>query len=245
MKKNGLLLFFLAAVLSGHAQIGFEGGLNMANLNIKSYGTTFPSTYKAGASMGFMGDIRVGIKEHIYIEPGVYYQNDGAKMTSKPTWNYDVNSLTFPIFLEYKSGDRCNERFFAGIGPYFRYNINGYAAYNFSGISGGGADLRMGTDFSNTDYGIGVNLGYIGRKHWFIKGNYLYGLANNLPNGDNKNYIKQATGGLTLGYMFRGCNGRRLFGGGGGRGRDHWRGVKKGRWSTKSIYHRPKGPGSY
>lgn len=247
MRNTFLLLLIVLAAMDGRAQLGFEGGVNMATMDLKSMGTKIKTTYKTGASFGIIGDIRVSDNGHIYFETGVLYQGDGAKITDNPNWEFQVNTLTIPLFIEYKSGARCGERFFAGGGPYVRRILNGYEAFSFSGTSGTSGsttELQVGTDIKTMDYGVGVNFGYLSKGHMYIRANYLYGLSNDLPGGNSDNVVKMSSGGVTLGYMIRGCS-TRSRSGGGGRNRDHWRGIKKGRWSRRSIFRKPNGPDYY
>ena len=247
MKKQTLLLLALACTVAAHAQFGFEAGVNMANLSIKSSGTKIATKYVAGASFGIIADMALNDQHHVYFEPGAFFQNDGAKVGV----NKDpiaLNCLTFPLNIEYKSGDKCSERFFIGAGPYIRDNISGTSTASFVGTSGninGTTDLVIGTDIQRFDFGLGFNAGYLGKKHWYIRVNYEQGFSNNIPNGDAKNSIKQSTGGITLGYMVRGCRHRSWYESKGGGGTDHWRGLKKNKWSRHQIFHREKGPAMY
>jgi len=233
MKKTFLLLLLFA--LFAHtlqAQIGFEAGLNMANLAIKSNGTKVATKYKAGAALGLFADIKLGDGGHMYFEPAAYYQNNGATIKGNPDYKYLINSADFPLSIEYKSGDKCSQRFFAGIGPYIGDNIIG--SYSIAYI---------GTVVQNYDFGIGLNAGFIGKKHLYIRARYLIGLDNEYPSGDSKNSIKQSSGGLTIGYMIRGCRSRSVFGGSHRHEGNHWRGLKKNHWSTRQRFRTPPGPG--
>ena len=231
MKKICLLLLLLITLKSAvHAQIGFEGGINFANLSIKENGEKLATKYLIGAALGMFADIRLGDGGHMYFEPGAYYHTNGAKVTGPPSWKYIIGAGSFPLDIEYKSGEKCGQRFFVGIGPYFGYNIN-----NSSEI--------WGNYLENIDFGLGLNLGFIGKKHLYIRGRYQFGLRNELPNGDSKNSIKQQYGCITLGYMIRGCRRSNGYGGSGGRSGNHWRGLRHSRWSTHEYRRRPPGPG--
>ena len=242
-------MFVICSICSAYAQFGFEGGVNMANLSLKSNDLKIPTKFKAGPSFGIMADLALNDKHHIYFEPGVFYQSNGAKIDVKDPWDYSLTCITFPLNIEYKSGDKCSERFFCGAGPYIRENISGSADYlNYFGSYGsstGTTDLVIGTDIQRLDYGLGLNAGYLGKKHWYIRVNYAIGLSNDLPGGDDKNHIKQSNGGIALGFMVRGCRHHSWYESRGGRGRDHWRGLKKNKWSRHQIFHREKGPGTY
>jgi hypothetical protein len=156
-----------------------------------------------------------------------------------------INTIEFPMYIEYRSGFKCGRRFLAGIGGYVGDNINGFYDYSVNGSSSlSSTVLRIGTDIKGMDYGIAVNIGYLGRRHIYYRARYMLGLDNEVPNGDAKNSLKQSSGALTIGYMIRGC---RSGGGGGSHGRsgNHWRGLKKNHWSRREIYRRPDGPARY
>ena len=245
MKKLTLLLL-LCGAFSGvvSAQVGFEAGLNMSTLSIASGGTKVPTKFRPGAAMGLFADMRLDRNAHVYFEPGAYYQNDGAGLKGTPSGKYIINTANFPLNIEYKSGDKCSRRFFVGIGPYIGANLNGSIDYNSaSGIPATSTELVIGTSIKRIDYGLGLNVGYIGRKHLFVRAHYQMGLANEVPSGDAKNFLKESSGGLTIGYMIRGCRGGGWYGGSRSRGGNHWRGLKKNRWSTHESYRRPPGPG--
>jgi hypothetical protein len=245
MKKTYLLLLLVCYnVMSAHAQFSFEGGLNFSTLNIKANGDKVPTKFLTGASIGMVGGIPISDTRHVFLEIGAFYQTDGAKINTKPSsWNYTLSSMTFPINIEYKSGDKCSKRFFAGAGPYIRDNLSGSAyAIDESGQVGTQLNtLVIGTDIKRIDFGLGINAGYLGKKHWYVRANYAQGLKDNLTNGNEKNYLKQATGGITLGYMFRGCRVHDWSSSRSGAG-SHWRGLKKSRWSTRQRLHRANGP---
>ena len=228
MKKTCLLLLLIASIATTvHAQVGFEGGVNLANLAIKANGDKVATKFLVGATLGMFVDISVDQAGHFYLEPGVFYQTNGAKITGPPEWNYIINSGNLLLNLEYKSGSRCSQRFFAGIGPYIGDNINADSISYY---------LRK------LDLGIGVNAGYVGKKHFYCRIRYQLGLINELESADSKNSIKQSAAGLTIGYTFRGCKRRSWNGGSRKRENNHWRGIKKGRWSTHQSFRRPPGP---
>ena len=105
MKKTFLLLLFIGSLATiVRAQVGFEAGLNMANLAIESGGNKVGTKFRPGAAMGLFADLRLDQNAHIYFEPGAYYQNNGAGLTGTPSGKYIINAANFPLNLEYKSG---------------------------------------------------------------------------------------------------------------------------------------------
>jgi len=247
MKRYALLISLMCMLCTAQAQFSFEGGLNASTLRIKANDSKVPTKYLLGATFGMMGGIPLSDARHVFLELGAMYQTNGAKINTKPDWEYLLSGITFPINIEYKSGDKCSKRFFAGAGPYIRANLSG-TAYTFDRngtLKTEYTDLVIGTDIKRIDMGMGLNLGYLGKKHWYIRANYAYGFKNNLVRGNEKNYLKQSTGGLTVGYLFRGCRKIRYFVGGRARNTNHWRGVKKLHWSRHERLYRYKGPGTY
>ena len=232
MKKTCLVLLLITSITATvHAQLGFEGGVNFSNLAIKIGGDKVGTKFLVGETIGMFLDIRMDDNAHIYFEPGAYYQTNGATFKTTPSFKYIINAANFPLYIEYKSGERCSERFFFGIGPFIGDNISNSAGYN--------------TDVENMDLGIALNLGYIGKKHWFIRGHYQVGLINEYVAGDSKNSIKSSCGSLTIGYMIRGCKNRGWGSGGGSGEGNHWRGIKKHHWSRRQTFRREHWPAYY
>ena len=245
MRKTFLLLFLTALFATAlQAQVGFEGGVNFANLAIKSYGDKVGTKFLIGATLGLFGDFKLGDGGHMYFEPGAYFQNNGAKIKGNPEGKYIINGANFPLYIEYKSGDKCSKRFFCGIGPYVDVNINGaddYGTVNSTSLTN--TEIVIGTDLRRADLGLAANIGYIGRKHLFIRAHYQMGLINEIPDGNSQNSLKQSCGSLTIGWMIRGCRANGWGGSYRRREGNHWRGLKKNRWSTKQSWRRPPGPG--
>jgi Outer membrane protein beta-barrel domain len=249
MKYTLFTLLLVATIATtSKAQFGFEGGVNFANLAIKSNGDKVKTTYKIGPSIGIVAGMHLDAAEHVYFEPGFFYQSNGAKVTGKPTGKYFINSISIPLNFEYRTGERCGERFIFGIGPYVADNLSGsykFDAYGPIQATSGTIKIQPETDYQlkQWEVGLGLSIGYLSKKHFFLRGHYQMGFTNLYPNADSKNSFKQSAFGLTIGYMIVRCNKSRSYRGYGVRGRDHWRGVKKNKWSTKQSWRRPNGPG--
>ncbi len=217
-------------------------------MSIKSMGTTAQTQYKAGAAMGIFAGIPIDAEEHYYLEPGIYFQMNGATITSNPKGSYTFTAINFPINLEYKSGTRCGKRTFYGIGPYISSTMAAsfdFEAYNGIPAYSGSFKISPTPDFTlkKYDFGLGVNFGVMGRRNLAFRLHYQMGFMNMLAGGDDKNSLKQSAGGVTICYVLRGCNRGKGHRAGGVRGNTHWRGIKKSTWSTHQIFHRPNGPG--
>jgi hypothetical protein len=241
MKNTGLTLLFVALMATtANAQVGFELGLNMANLAIKSNGTTLKTTYKPGFAIGIPANIALG--QHFYFEPGLFYEMTGCKIPGPPVGKYSINTITVPLNFEYKTGEKCGNRFFIGIGAFIGYNVGG-SVDNGSDIE----TLTIGTattdDLKALEFGADINLGYQLKKRLYARARYQLGLSNLSPDGADNNTIKSSAFGITVGYLFGRCEsfGRAAgFGSGGG---DHWRGMSKSKYSRKPRHLRNRTPG--
>lgn len=249
-KTSLLLLVLMVSVITAHAQFAFEGGVNMANIAVTSNGKSISTTYKPGPAMGIVAGLALNDAQHLYFEPGLFFVANGAKITSKPTGTYIINSVEIPLNLQYKWGEKCSSRFFIGAGPYITANMSG--SYQFD--ADGPVPAYSGTfvfspdkdyNLKKWEYGLGFNFGHLGKKHLFFRVHYQMSLTNLAPNGDDKNSFKQSAAGLTIGYAIRGCNRGNRSGAFGGRGNTHWRGLRKNKYSRRQLFRRPNGPAYY
>ncbi len=236
------LLFILSLSPDAGAQFAFEGGINLANLSLKSAGNKVTTSFKTGAAFGFVIDMEIA--DNIYFQPGVFYLMNGCTLKD-PKGSYNINTLTFPLNIEYKSGEKCSSRFFAGAGPYIGDNISGDYIIEDNGIiPGTSGKLTIGSDknanLKALDLGIGANIGYQLKKRLYLRIRYQAGLVNLTPGGDNKNSMKTSSIGITLGCLFASCGSGR--GGSSFRvhGGNHWKGMSKGKYSRKP--HPPRYP---
>lgn len=247
MKNTGLTLLFIAVMATtASGQVGFELGLNMANLAFKPSSPGFTTTYKPGFAIGIPADIALG--RHIYFEPGVFYEMTGCKITSTPTGKYNITTITVPLNFQYKTGEKCGNRFFIGIGPYIGYNVGGNITYdsydNFPAVT---KTLKIGTDktdaLTEIEYGAGLNFGYLFKKRLYARAHYQMGLSNLIPDAPSNTSIKSSAFGITVGFLFGRCNSYgRAAGFGTGAG-DHWRGMSKSKYSRKPRYMRNRAQG--
>lgn len=217
-----ILLFIIGIVTTAQAQIAFEAGLNMGNLNIESDGTKVPTKFRPSGAVGIVGDIRMN--DHIFFQPGLFYKGEGCIIKTGDE-EVVINTTTLNLNFEYKTGEKCGNRFLFGIGPYVSIinNVN-YGGLNY---------------LNQLDLGPAVNVGFLKKKHLYIRLSYQLGLVNLLDGGDNKNYIKSSAIGATLGYLIGGCRERGYRGGGAG-SNNHWRGLRKNHYSTKERNYNPK-----
>jgi hypothetical protein len=246
MKKIRLTLLLAVAVATAHAQVGFELGLNMANLAIKENNTSVPTKFKPGFAIGIPAGIMVS--PHVYFEPGLFYDMTGCKLTGPPTGKYSINTITFPLNIEFKTGEKCGGRFFIGLGPFIGYNVGGSVTTDAYGVEPSTTTtLAIGTaktdNLKMIEVGAGINFGYQLKKRIYARAHYQIGLTDLNPNSDGNNTLKSSAFGVTVGYLFGRCDPYRHVSGFGGGGGNHWRGMSKSKYSRKPRYERSHAQG--
>jgi hypothetical protein len=214
MRNIALLLLFIGAIEeTANAQISIapEFGLNLTNLAILSSGNRISGTYsynspslRAGISIG--GVINYDLNNHIYLEPGLFYEMTGTKV-SENGMNiiYNINTIEVPINIEYKFAKNKDK-------DYYFFGAGLYVADNVSGTVGGGGQshsLDIGTaagtdDIKAVDIGIGLNIGRVVKYHYFYRLHDQLGFTNLYPGGNSNNSIKASAFGVTIGYFLYG-----------------------------------------
>jgi hypothetical protein len=227
MKKIVLSILSVAVIATtANAQLAIapELGLNMANLAIKSVGTSQSTNMRIGLGLGAVIDL--GLTDNIYFQPGLFYDMTGAKNTQTPVVHWNINTITIPLNFEYKTGEEGGNRFFAGIGPYIGYNISGTAKIDAAGaVPSSSRSLNIGSskpdasgnggdDIKALDFGAGINVGYLLANGWYARAHYQMGLTNLDPIGDSDNSIMTSAIGVTVGYYLNAHNGKKSKGGG-------------------------------
>ena len=229
-----VILFIITAGKITYGQIAFESGLNMANLALKAGGTKVNTSFKPGFAFGVVADTR--LSQHIYFQPGAFYEMTGCKTTTDPKGSYYLNTVNVPLNIEYKTGEKCGRRFFAGAGPYVSYNISGnYTTVAYDNIPSTSTPITIGTgntsNIKAVDMGVGVNVGYILKNKLYARARYQQGLINLFPNGNSDNSIKSSEIGVTIGYIFGKCNAYHVhYARSPG---SHWRGMSKSKYSRR------------
>ena len=209
MKNHCIFLFALMLIMSmsntGRTQVrlGAKAGLNLANQNWDGFGIEPDSkllpTFMAGAVVEF------DFSDKISLGTGLQYHGKGLKTEgTTDDIKYTLNYIQVPIQIQFRSNG-----FFGAVGPYMAYAIGGQVTED-----GDSEDLDFGNelddDYSSTDYGINVELGYeFGSLR--ATASYGLGLANGIPSDARDLFedasIKNTVLGVALTY---------LFGGGGG-----------------------------
>lgn len=243
MKKSGfVLLGVLMCAFAARAQFAIEGGINMANMAIKTNGNKLSTKFKNGAAIGCLLDMPLG--DHVYFQSGALYEMMGCKISQDPIkGEYSLNTIGIPLNLIYKTGEKCTNRLFIGGGLHLGYNLSG--SYS---ISGGGQyidtsiSLKFGSGeaLKKLDVGMGVNFGYMLTRRFYFKLRYHFSMAN-LNKSENKdNSLRTSAIGLNIGILFGRCRAGNYAEGFYLREGTHWRGMSKGVYSRnrKNTYKR-------
>ncbi len=236
MKNITVTLFLVIAMATvSKAQFAIEAGLNMSKLTLKDQGTTYANQFKKGAAIGMLADLYVDNK--VYLEPGVFAEMAGAQMPNHEG-DYEINTTNVQLDLEYKTGDKCGSRFFAGGGPTIIYIASGFLDY---GPYDHGANIgpTRSDDLKKRGLGLNGNIGFIPKKHFYVRARFLMSLSNMKPLGNKDNKVVPMEAGLNLGWFFSRCKPRKeRYGSTSVRKPNHWRGLSKGVYSRRVRYPR-------
>lgn len=222
----------------------------MSDVSVTLGGAKIQTQWKKAGTAGFLGDIQMD--DHIYFQPGLFVELNGAmrpKDTSlRPAGSWDINTITIPLNIEYQTRSKCSSRFTIGGGPCIGINLSGqYSVDSFNYVPRRGGDLVFGSDpasnMKEIDLRFGVHISYVPKKKFYIRARYQFGLFNLVPGGDQYNSIKTQSLGVVMGWLFTRCKEReRIFA---KPVPNHWRGIKKGRWSKVPRLYRPQPFKSY
>jgi hypothetical protein len=123
-------------------------------------------------------------------------------LTATENITYSINYLQLPVMVVYKFKAGNSGNFFAGVGPYVSWAMDGnYKRSLVSGIAGQSITtnesraIEKGKDINAIDFGLNVNAGYIHNSGFFCRGFYEMGITDN---GVGKN----VSFGLSMGYYF-------------------------------------------
>jgi len=144
MKKLVLpLVLFFAFISISSAQLGFRGGVNLANQSYTNAGSGFELTGKIGFLLGV--NYEIGFANTFAIRPGLEYALKGTSITiNGADANANFDYLEIPVDLIYKSGS-----FSVYAGPYFAF---------LTSAKSGSIDIKP--DHSTLDVGLNIGLGF-------------------------------------------------------------------------------------
>jgi hypothetical protein len=202
------VIFIITIAKTTNAQISIapEFGINFASLGIISSGKRISHAYSFNSpvfkyGIGAGGIIDYDFDDHIYIEPGLFYEMTGAKISENgANVTYNINTLEIPINAEYKFGKQKN-------GSYYFFGIGIYAADNISGklSDGQSRTLDIGSaandDIKAIDIGAGLNIGIVAKNHYLFRMHSQVGILNLSPASNSDNSIKTYAFGITIGYF--------------------------------------------
>lgn len=217
--------FTIGAAKAQRIQIGPEIGINFSNIRF-DYENAESDDFKSIPGLKIGGVVDIGFNRMVSFQPGLYYSMKGAR--EKYSYSagggnrilvdnkWRINYLEIPMNLQFKFGRPGRARFFAGAGPYIGFAIGGSLSEYRSIRNNNGTvvvvrdekyPLEIGNradsdDVKGTDAGLNINLGVIGRRGLFLRGNFGLGLANIVPGGDYYDNAKNIGFSLTAGYLF-------------------------------------------
>jgi hypothetical protein len=181
MKRVLVVLFMLCLAVTAFAQtpmsIGFQAGLNFANLSISP--TPSPSP---GSRMGFGlgGVLEIGINEMFFIQPELMYLMGGAKTDvtgGTITIKYDV--IEIPILAKAKFGT-SEIKPYAMAGPNIGFTMKSEMEQAPTGGTATTTDLKNNTEGMNLalDFGGGAEYALDAKTTLFGDIRYSLGLTN-------------------------------------------------------------------
>jgi OmpA-OmpF porin, OOP family len=220
-----LVYFFLIMIFQAGAQqrISLAGGLHSSSVSpywkIQPGASSQLMQGKGGFHLGLIADLPIRRFWGWYFQPGVLYNNKGAKqqqafdpyLSKLSYYSYSQNIKYFdvPLNLVYKFSSSTNTRFIAGGGPYGSFHYQGNESINSLDT------LGNITYDSNRDLPVGSGDGEFRVLHWgfnlvaglefrnaYLTANYSKGLTPYFTQGENK--YKYGTIGVTLGFFLSG-----------------------------------------
>ena len=237
-----VVVLLVGVSFAAKAQIAIEGGLNESTLLLKSKGTKINTTFKRGANFGILADITFG--GHVYFEPGYFTSNAGCKIVDKRTGTYEIGTIDIPLIIEYKSGTKCAPRFMYGAGIHLTYYKEDglYDIDHVNNLRDTSHTLLVGSeresDIKKKTIQFGANIGYVLKRHLYVRAHAVFGLANIMNLGDDKNKIRPTSFSFNLGYTFSNCRKRTHKETFSTEKTNHWRGLRKSHWSTHQRWIR-------
>ncbi len=186
-----------------------------------STSTDFQPGLRAGAVLD------LALSDHFSLQPGVFYTLNRTKSESSSTIGSYTNAVKtslllhavqVPVYAVYKTGEEGSGRFFVGLGGYISYTIAGTQKSELSQTAGGmttndksSLKMKLGNEKTDQlrplDYGPSAMLGYELANGLYFRGNFNYGLANMLPQGNSDASTKSMSFGISVGYFFGGAGG--------------------------------------
>lgn len=194
MKK--IIFLFLVSNLMLNAQknegsIGIKGGLNLATITGDASDNL---STRLAFHFGFMLESK--ISERMALQPELLFSSQGAiEKTGNEDLQYRLNYINVPILFKFYVSDE----FSFDVGPQLGVLVSAKSSFRSS------HDNDIKVNFSDTDYGLALGVGYKFINKVNLSARYNFGLKNI----SNKNYdflndgtIKNSVFQLSLGYYF-------------------------------------------
>jgi hypothetical protein len=204
--------------------IGPEVGVNFNTFRVDDDYYDNDYDMKPGLKIG--GIVDVGFTPMVSFQPGLFYTMKGARERYVEAYAPGVNNhvqndvrinyLEIPLNLQLKLGHPSRSQFFIGAGPYIAFAMGGEVEYESVLRTQNGQlvdrerddyELELGNrtgedDYKGTDAGLNLNMGIMGRRGFFVRGNMGLGLANIIPGGDETYSVRNFGLGLSIGFLF-------------------------------------------
>jgi len=210
-----LFVFTIFDLTSVCAQIsvGPEIGVNGSAYIVTRDGEHTINRLNGGVRAGIKADI--GLTKHFSLQPGVLYVNNAdipSPMAGGSATSFNVHTIQIPLSLVYKANAGHVTTPFLGIGPYIGFNAGGKADIPGSIMPpyisepGYARPLKIGSaatdDIKLLDVGVSVTAGLELPNGLYALLLYQKGIANQQPQGNASNAMKDVNFGISLGCFF-------------------------------------------
>ncbi len=239
MRKIVLTLVCALCVLTASAQsssewgrfaFGIRAGYNMGYMRLSTIDRDGEYTYqtdgKSGWHVGLIADLPV-YKKYLYIQPGVYITQKGAKVTeswesqcyyndwgdyycdtdSRTLESYNPLYIEIPVLISGRINFSDLVQLQINVGPYFAFGIGGSCKLYDQGEKVSCFDGNDPDAFRAFDCGISMGVSFLLGKHYVIGYQYELGLTNlyksgSYGNGDFSDKLHNSNNMISIGYNF-------------------------------------------
>jgi hypothetical protein len=206
MKKLLVLMamFIMVKANAQKVQLGFTGGLTIANYNASTNNIDESSDPKAGFAAGAL--VRIAVLKHFIIQPEINFVQKGTVDKSNAGGSIDKITLTtghieIPVNIMYAS----SKGFFVGGGPAVSLAVSGRLKAESGGtkvsekvhFGSGDNDIMKGFDFGGNIVG-----GYKFKNGLLVSINYNLGFSNLISNNNTgTETLTSSYFGIKIGYL--------------------------------------------
>jgi hypothetical protein len=218
----------LVCTVQSYAQrikIGPEIGVNWSKFNV-DHDDIDDDDFRMRPGLKVGGIVDIGFDRMFSFQPGLFFNQKGSRDRYSVGQGggtrlyvndkYRINYLEIPMNFQLKFGHPYRGQFFIGAGPYLAFAIGGELDWKQTLRTADGSvisvdsdeeELEFGNDdfddhFKGSDAGLNLNLGFMGPRGFFIRGNSGIGLSNIIPDGDDDHSYKNFSLSLTVGMLF-------------------------------------------